>query len=145
MSQDNTGESQRNAGESQRNTGPSQSDVFAAAQPFGEPTGPAHAAMTEPFLGVDAFNPAGPVPLVSMPNTALEASCLDVHRSLSFYLDGELAVPQQTAVASHLAVCGSCQTAQAFQMQLRSTVAAKALDPMPEDVRARITKALGFE
>lgn len=141
MSQD----ARDHTGDSQRNTGPSQSDVFAAAQPFGTPAGPAHAAMHEPFLGVDAFNPAGPVPLVSMPNTALEASCLDVHRSLSFYLDGELAVPQQAAVASHLAVCGSCQTAQAFQMQVRSTIAAKALDPMPDDVRARITKALGFE
>lgn len=127
------------------NAGPSQSDVFAAAQPFGEPSGPAHAAANEPFLGVDAFNPAGPVPLVSLPDTSLQASCIDVHRSLSFYLDGELAVPQQTAVAAHLAVCGPCQTAQAFQMQVRSTVATKALDPMPEDVRARITKALGFE
>lgn len=129
----------------QPDAGPSQSEVFAAAQPFGAPTGPAHAAANEPFLGVDAFNPAGPVPLVSMPDTALQASCLDVHRSLSVYLDGELAVPQQAAVAAHLSVCGPCQTAQAFQMQVRSTVAAKALDPMPDDVRARITKALGFE
>jgi len=30
-------------------------------------------------------------------------------------------------------------------MQLRTTVASKALDPMPEDVRKRITQALGFE
>ena len=119
--------------------------MFAAAQPFGEPTGPAHVAAVEPFLGVDAFNPSGPVPLVSMPNTSLQASCIDVHRSLSVYLDGELAMPQQTAVAAHLSVCGPCQTAQAFQMQVRSTVAAKALDPMPDDVRDRITKALGFD
>lgn len=126
-------------------SGPSQSEVFAASQPFGQPTGPAHAAASDPFLGVDAFNPAGPVPLVSMPDTPLSASCHDVHRSLSVYLDGELAIPQQTAVAAHLAVCGPCQTAQAFQMQVRSTVAAKALEPMPDEVRARITKALGFE
>lgn len=133
------------SGRGQTPARPSQSEVFAAAQPFGEPSGPAHAAANEPFLGVDAFNPAGPVPLVSMPDTTLQASCIDVHRSLSVYLDGELALPQQSAVAAHLAVCGACQTAQAFQMQVRSTVAAKALEPMPEDVRARITKALGFE
>jgi len=30
-------------------------------------------------------------------------------------------------------------------MQLRTTVRTKALDPMPEDVRERITRALGFE
>lgn len=125
---------------------PSQTDVFAAAKPFSDPSGPSHAAMGEPFLGVDAFNPTGPVPVMSpLPEVSLEASCLDVHRSLSIYLDGELALPQQYAVSAHLAVCPPCQTAQAFQMQYRSTVAAKALDPMPEDVRARITRALGFE
>jgi len=125
---------------------PSQSDVFAAAQPFTGPSGPAYAASSQPFLGVDAFNPSGPVPLMApLPEASLRASCLEVYRSLSVYLDGELALPQQNAVQSHLAVCGACQTAQAFQMQVRSTVALKALEPMPEDVRARITKALGFE
>lgn len=125
---------------------PSQSDVFAASQPFTEPAGPAHAAASHPFLGVDAFNPSGPIPLMApLPETPLQASCLEVHRSLSIYLDGELALPQQSAVQSHLAMCPPCQTAQAFQMQVRSTVAMKALEPMPDDVRARITKALGFE
>lgn len=127
-------------------TVPSQSDVFAAASPFVEPSGPAHAAMSEPFLGIDAFNPSGPIPVVApIPEMPIQASCLDVHRSLSIFLDGELALPQHNAVSSHLTSCPQCQTAQAFQMQYRSTVAAKALDPMPEDVRARITRALGFE
>lgn len=125
---------------------PSQSDVFAAATPFAEPSGPAHAAMSEPFLGVDAFNPSGPIPVMApITDMSVQASCLDVHRSLSVFLDGELALPQQNAVSAHLAICPQCQTAQAFQMQFRSTVAAKALDPMPDDVRARITRALGFE
>ena len=125
---------------------PSQTDVFAASQPFTEPTGPAHAAAQEPFFGVDAFNPAGPVPAMSpLSMSEVHATCIDVHRSLSVYLDGELALPQQNAVRAHLGVCGSCQSAQAFQMQVRSTLATKAFDPMPDDVRARITKALGFE
>ncbi len=125
---------------------PSQSDVFAAAQPFTEPAVPVHAAGSHLFLGVDAFNPSGPIALMApLPETALEASCHEVYRSLSIYLDGELTPPQQNAVQSHLALCPPCQTAQAFQMQVRSTVAMKSLDPMPDDVRARITKALGFE
>ncbi len=125
---------------------PSQADVFAASQPFTEPTGPAHAAAQEPFFGVDAFNPAGPVPAMSpFPTAEVHASCIDVHRSLSVYLDGELARPQQAAVRTHLSICGPCQSAQAFQMQVRSTVATKAIDPMPDEVRARITRALGFE
>jgi anti-sigma factor (TIGR02949 family) len=126
---------------------PSESDVFAASQPFVKSTEPSPFGLTAiPFAGVDAFNAAGPIPAMEQsPGTSIEASCLDVHRSLSVYLDGELAMTQQNAVRAHLSVCGPCQTAQAFQMQVRTTVASKAFDPMPEDVRARITHALGFE
>ena len=117
---------------------PSQGDVFAASPPF------VHAG--DGFRGADGFNPAGPQPVFApVGPPGLEASCLDVHRSLSVYLDGELAPLQDAAVQAHLGGCGSCQAAQAFQMQLRSTVAAKAFDPMPEDVRDRITRALGFD
>lgn len=116
---------------------PSQSAVFAASDPFG--------AGDAPFLGIDGFNPAGPMPWAApLQQAPINASCMDVHRSLSVFLDGELALPQAQAVSQHLGSCGSCQGAQAFQMQLRTTVASKALDPMPDDVRARITKALGF-
>jgi len=117
-----------------------QADVFAASDPF--------SVADQPFLGIDGFSPGGPLPLVSPIGQAqqpLEATCLDVHRSLSVYLDGELAIPQANAVSQHLGTCGACQSAQAFQMQLRTTVARSALDPMPEDVRERITRALGFE
>lgn len=117
-----------------------QSAVFAASDPF--------SAADQPFLGIDGFNPAGPLPLSSPlgPQAqSVEASCLDVHRSLAVFLDGELAISQANAVQRHLGTCGACQSAQAFQMQLRTTVASKALDPMPDDVRERITRALGFE
>lgn len=116
---------------------PNQDDVFAASPPF--------ASAGDGFVAIDAFNPAGPQvissPLSQAPTTA---TCMGVHRSLSVYLDGELAPSQAAAVQQHLGHCGPCQTAQAFQMQYRSTLAAKAFDPMPDDVRARITQALGF-
>ena len=71
-------------------------------------------------------------------------NCREVGLRLQSYLDGELDAMQSAAMQNHLGTCPACQTAQAFQMQFRSTLAAKALDPMPEDVRARITQALGF-
>lgn len=117
---------------------PSQSDVFATSTPF--------ANAGDGFVGIDGFNPAGPQPIFApLGQPDLQASCMDVHRSLSVYLDGELAPSQDAAVRAHIATCGACQTAQAFQMQLRSTLAKKAFDPMPDDVRERITRALGFE
>ena len=119
------------------NSQPNQDDVFAASPPF--------ASAGDGFIAIDAFNPAGPQVVSSPLNQAPDsATCLDVHRSLSVYLDGELAPSQSAAVQNHLGTCGSCQTAQAFQMQYRSTLAAKAFDPMPDDVRERITRALGF-
>lgn len=115
-----------------------ESDVFAASEPF--------AASNQPFLGIDGFNAAGPLPLASpLPQPHAEATCIDVHRSMSVFLDGELAIPQANAVQRHLATCGPCMSAQAFQMQLRTTMANLPLDPMPEDARERITRALGFE
>lgn len=114
----------------------SEDAVFAAAEPFGD---------VAPFLGIDGFHDAGPRPLASPIPKPVEATCVDVHRALPVYLDGELAPLQAAAVQAHIAVCGSCQAAQAFQMQLRTTVAQKAFDPMPDEVRSRITKALGFE
>lgn len=117
---------------------PNQDDVFAASPPF--------ANAGDGFIGIDAFNPTGPQVASSPLNYAADsATCLDVHRSLGVYLDGELAPSQAAAVQHHLGGCGACQTAQAFQMQYRSTLAAKAFDPMPDDVRDRITRALGFE
>ena len=121
------------------NSQPNQDDVFAASQPF--------ANAGDGFVAVDAFDPGGPR-VISSPfgRSPAETSCASVLNSLSRYLDGELGAAEAAAVQHHLGICGACQTAQAFQMQLRSRVAAtKALDPMPDDVRARITKALGFE
>lgn len=117
---------------------PSESDVFGAAPPF--------ANAGDGFIGVDAPDTAGPQPIFAPAGNATPSiSCVDVHRSLSVFLDGELAPTHDAAVRAHIGSCGACQAAQAFQMQLRSTVAAKAFEPMPADVRERITRALGFE
>lgn len=72
-------------------------------------------------------------------------NCLEIQNSLSFFLDGELTSVQQQAVSNHVELCPPCQRAQMFQTQLRTVVAEKAIDPMPADVRARITQALGFD
>ena len=124
------------------NSQPSQDDVFAASPPFAS-AGDGFAGQN--FVAVDALNPAGPQVVSSpMSGATAQVSCMDVMSSLGMYLDGELAPAQSAAIQQHLGTCGSCQTAQAFQMQYRSTLATKAFDPMPDDVRARITQALGF-
>ncbi len=116
-----------------------QSAVFAASEPFVD-------ARTQPWLGIDVLADAEPTPRFGAPAALPRAvSCMDIHTNLSIYLDGELTPTQQAAFGEHLAACPVCQTAQAFQMQLRTTIATKAIDPMPDDVRDRITRALGFD
>lgn len=123
---------------------PSENDIFAMSDPFS-------GAAAQAFSGVDAFSPGGPVPVfATAPNApiempALQASCLEMQNSIPFFLDGELTAAQQQAVQNHVDLCPPCQRAQLFQTQLRTVVAEKAIDPMPEDVRARITRALGFD
>lgn len=138
-------------------SGPTESDVFAASEPFSTATAApsggsfhtdAFAAGSEPFVGVDGFAPGGPLPSFGTDPGAsgvVQATCLDVARGLPYFLDDELAPAQAEGVRGHLAGCPPCQSAQAFQMQLRSVVAERAIDPVPDQVRARIISALGLD
>lgn len=131
------------AGRSESGFGqPSQDDVFAASPPF--------ASAGDGFAEVPGASGAPTSPLAPHLPPAPQGlqqgdvTCHQLLANLGFYLDGELDVTSNAAVQRHLGTCGACQTAQAFQMQFRSTLAAKAFDPVPDDVRDRITKALGF-
>ena len=121
---------------------PSQAAVFAASEPF-------QAAKTfpdvrGPFIGVDGFSAEGPTPIFGTPKPlgAVEAGCLDIHRSLGFYLDGALTPAQDHAVRTHLVACPSCEGAQAFHMQLRTTVSQRSVDLAPQALRSKIAAAL---
>ena len=125
---------------------PTEAEIFASSDPFG-------ADQESPFGdGSQAFGPgapfggrAGPADLTSAHSAHLRVTCFEVEHRLQVYLDGELPVPQHRALTAHLGACPPCQRAHTFQLQLRSVVATKAFDPMPEDVRARITRALGLD
>ena len=120
---------------------PSENDIFIASDGFG--------GEQKSFTGIDAFAPGGPVPQFGAPKPTspqpAPIGCREVQRSLELYLDGELVPAQQQLMASHLSGCLACQSVQLFQTQLRTVVAQKALEPMPADVRERITRALGIE
>ena len=118
---------------------PTEAEIFAQSDPFGSGPSPFGGSATGLGAPAPSSQPSGFGP------TPAHASCLEVHRSLAVFIDGELSAPQHRAVDAHLTSCGPCQRVHAFQVQLRSVVATKAIDPMPDDVRARITRALGFD
>ena len=119
---------------------PTEAEIFANADPFGSGPSP----FDGPSMATGADSPAA-TPTPGFAPLEIRASCLEVHRSLEIFMDGELSAPQHRAVTAHLTVCPPCQRVHAFQVQLRNVVATKAIDPMPDDVRARITRALGFD
>ena len=126
---------------------PTEAEIFASSDPFGvdqhSPFGDGSQAFGE---RAQAFgDPVGPAALPSPHSAHLRVTCFEVQHRLQVYLDGELPVPQHRALTAHLGACPPCQRAHTFQIQLRSVVATKAFDPMPEDVRARITRALGLD
>lgn len=120
---------------------PTEAEIFAQSDPFGSGPSPFGGSAVTP--GAAASSPATEPSAFAAQEA--HASCIEVHRSLEVFIDGELSAPQHRAVTAHLTVCGPCQRVHAFQVQLRSVVATKAIDPMPDEVRARITRALGFE
>jgi hypothetical protein len=123
---------------------PTEHEIFLASEGFGPP-----AEATSRFSGFDALAPGGPVPTFDhvdpVEQADLSVTCGAVQRNLQLHLDGELVRAQHQLMANHLSSCLACQSAQLFQTQLRTVVAQKALDPVPDELRTRIARALGIE
>jgi len=129
---------------------PTEHEIFLASEGFGPPT-----EAISRFSGFDGLAPGGPVPTFDqgdqreqgeqVENADVTVTCGAVQRNLQLHLDGELVPAQHLLMANHLTSCLACQSAQLFQTQLRTVVAQKALDPVPDELRTRIARALGIE
>jgi mycothiol system anti-sigma-R factor len=60
------------------------------------------------------------------------------------YLDGELTVWKRQAIARHLDECPPCADGFVFEMEIRRVVVSKCAEPCPDELRARIAKALNI-
>lgn len=126
---------------------PTEHEIFLASEGFGPPP-----EAISRFSGFDALAPGGPVPIFDQADHVdpvdqadIAVTCGAVQRNLQLHLDGELVPEQHLLMANHLSGCLACQSAQLFQTQLRTVVAQKALDPVPDELRTRIARALGIE
>ena len=71
--------------------------------------------------------------------------CEQALREIHGFLDGSITDDTREAIRTHLADCPPCGDAYGFEEELRGIVAAKATDPCPGELRARIADALGIE
>lgn len=71
--------------------------------------------------------------------------CEEALYELYHFLDGELTDDRRSLISSHLDGCTSCLGAFDFEAELRKVVAQRCRDTVPDGLRQRIAKAIGFE
>ena len=71
--------------------------------------------------------------------------CNDAVHALYHFLDGELTMQKRVAIQRHLDDCPPCFEAFDFEAELRQVIAHKCREQVPEQLRARVARALGLE
>lgn len=71
--------------------------------------------------------------------------CTEAVRQLYTYLDGELTEERRVAIAVHLDECSPCAGAAGFEAELRSVIASRCRDRVPESLVERIATAIAAE
>jgi mycothiol system anti-sigma-R factor len=74
-----------------------------------------------------------------------EVDCDEAVHQLYHYLDGELTDERRRVISLHLDECRPCADAAGFEAELRSVIANRCRDRVPEDLKARIAAALHEE
>jgi mycothiol system anti-sigma-R factor len=79
------------------------------------------------------------------PWVASTVSCDDAVRQLYGYLDGELTEERRAAIAAHLDGCAPCIGAAKFEAELRSVIADRCHERVPDALRERVAASLRQE
>lgn len=74
-----------------------------------------------------------------------DMDCDEAVHQLYHYLDGELTDERRQVIALHLDDCRPCADAAGFEAELRSVIANRCRDRVPEDLKARIAEAIHEE
>jgi mycothiol system anti-sigma-R factor len=68
--------------------------------------------------------------------------CEDALHELYHFLDGELTDERRELISVHIEECTTCLGAYDFEAELRTVVAQRCRDTVPESLRARIAQAI---
>ena len=71
--------------------------------------------------------------------------CDKAFHRMYHYLDGELTVWRRWSMRRHLGKCPPCSDGFVYEVEFRQIIATRCRDETPEDLRCRITGALGSE
>lgn len=68
--------------------------------------------------------------------------CVEALQEIYLFLDGELTEAKRASITAHLDDCGPCGGAFDFELELRSVVARRCHDEVPESLRLRIAEVI---
>lgn len=71
--------------------------------------------------------------------------CPEALHAIYHYLDGELTDDKRSEITKHLDACPPCANGFDFESELRSLVATKCREEVPDDLRRRIAQAIGHD
>jgi len=74
-----------------------------------------------------------------------ERDCDDAIHTLYHYLDGELTTERRSIIRQHLDDCAPCLEAFDFEAEVRTMIAHKCREEVPEALRIRIAAAIQHE
>jgi mycothiol system anti-sigma-R factor len=74
-----------------------------------------------------------------------DGDCGDVLAELYTFVDGELTVERRAIIKAHLDECLPCFEAFDFEAELRIVVSQRCREKVPDELRARIARALTDE
>jgi mycothiol system anti-sigma-R factor len=73
-----------------------------------------------------------------------QSDCADSLHELYTFLDGELTDDKRSTIHQHLEDCSPCLEAFDFEAELRTVIARRCHDEVPESLRQRIADSLGL-
>ena len=68
--------------------------------------------------------------------------CREVVQELYTFLDGELTSAQRVVISQHLHGCVDCHEVAEFHAELRTAIARKCREQLPDGLRERIIRSL---
>ncbi|MDQ6616049.1 MAG: mycothiol system anti-sigma-R factor [Actinomycetota bacterium] len=71
-----------------------------------------------------------------------KSGCKEAIHTLYHFLDGELTEQRRLEITQHLDECGPCLDAFDFEAELKTVIARKCRDQVPEALRDRVHRAL---
>lgn len=84
-----------------------------------------------------------------LPESPLEGPpgdpCGDALHRIYHFLDGELTADVRARIAQHLDDCPPCGRGFEFETELRRVIASRCRETVPEELRARIARAIGHD